>query len=269
VNGNRSEHGSGWLVAVLAFLVMAFLVVPQMILLIQSFTAEDYLSFPPRHFGLRWYHHMLADETWRRALGTSFLVAAIVTPLALLFGTAAAFALDHGQPRLRKLLRTALVSPMVLPHVVLGLALYRVSLPVRLDDTIAGFIVAHLLLCIPYVVVTVGASLQAFDLNLEEAAQSLGASPLRAVLHITLPVIAPGLIAGAIFAFITSFDEFIVTYFLATRNVTVPIQIFSSLSYQLDPTIAAISGLTLMVTIVLTGLLIARSEIVGRKGAVP
>ena len=265
MNGGRSEYRGGILISVLSLIVIVFLIVPQIIILIQSFTAGDYLEFPPRHLGLRWYWHVLTDEVWRGALGTSVLVAAVVTPLALVLGTGAALALDRGPLAVRKILRTALVSPMVLPHVVFGLALYRVFLPVHLDDTVTGFIIAHLLLCIPYVIVIVGASLQAFDRSLEEVAQSLGASPLQAVFHVTLPVIAPGLVAGGIFAFITSFDEFIVTYFLATRNVTVPIQIFSSLSYQLEPSVAAVSGLTLIVTVILSVLLITRGSLIGRS----
>ena len=256
INGGR-------LVSAVAVAILAFLLVPQVILLIQSFTAEDYLSFPPKHFGLKWYRYVLFDEGWRRALLTSLIVATVSTPLALLVGTAAAVGLDRGPERGRRALRSMLVSPMVLPHVVLGLALYRVFLSVSMDDTIFGFITAHLLLATPYVVVTVGASLQTFNTTLEEAAQSLGASPVAAFFHITIPTIAPGLLAGAIFAFITSFDEFIVTYFLASRNSTIPIQIFGSLSYQIEPSIAAVSGLTLVVTGALSALLVLRGKFSG------
>jgi putative spermidine/putrescine transport system permease protein len=107
----------------------------------------------------------------------------------------------------------------------------------------------------------VGASLQGFDRSLEEAAQSLGAPPWRALAHVTVPIIRPGIVAGAIFTFITSFDEFIITYFLSTHKVTLPIQIFSSLTYQLEPSISAVSGMTLMITGLLTGLLLARGQI--------
>ena len=240
--------------------ILGFLVVPQVILLVQSFTAETYLSFPPKSFGLRWYGHVLTDEGWRRAFLTSLGIAAAATPLALVIGTAVAVGLDRGPRRGRRMLRAFVVSPMVLPHVVLGLALYRVFLSVALDDTMAGFVLAHLLLGVPYVVVTVGASLQTFDRSLEEAAKSLGATPLRALVEVTLPVIAPGLLAGAIFAFITSFDEFIVTYFLASRQTTIPIQIFGSLSYQIEPSIAAVSGLTLIVTMALSALLVVKGR---------
>jgi ABC-type spermidine/putrescine transport system permease subunit II len=259
------EGKKGAFVTITACVVLLFLIVPQIILLIQSFTAEDYLMFPPQAFGIRWYAFIFTDPEWREALGTSLIVASISTPVALLLGTMAALALDRGPPAGRKFLRGALLSPMLLPHVVLGMALYRVLLPIRLDDTIPGFVGAHLLLCVPYVVITVGASLESFDRRLEEAAQSLGASPFSAFVHIVLPIIRPGIFAGAIFSFITSFDEFIVTYFLATRNFTIPIKIFSSLSYQLEPSIAAVSGLTLVLTAVLSGLLITRGGY-GRTG---
>ncbi|WP_053078587.1 ABC transporter permease [Methylobacterium tarhaniae] len=162
------------LLAAAACLVLAFLLAPQVVLLVQSFTTETYLSFPPRSFGLRWYAFVAQDETWRRAIVTSLIVAGLSTPLALLVGTAAALGLDRGPRRGKALLRGVLISPMVLPHVVLGLSLYRVFLSLALDDTLAGFVAAHLLQSVPYVVVTVGASLQTFNIAQEEAARSLG-----------------------------------------------------------------------------------------------
>jgi ABC-type spermidine/putrescine transport system permease subunit II len=263
--GTERRAGS-WLVGAISVLILVFLLAPQVILFIQSFTAEDYLSFPPKSFGLKWYRYVVFDQGWRRALLTSLIVAGLSTPLALLVGTAAAIAVDRGPRRGRRLMRALLVSPMVLPHVVLALALYRVFLSLALDDTVLGFVTAHLLLAIPYVVVTVGASLQTFNTTLEEAARSLGASPAKAFLYVTIPAIAPGLLAGAIFAFITSFDEFIVTYFLASRKATIPIQVFSSLSYQIEPSVAAVSGLTLVVTTALSLLLVLRGQF-GAKGS--
>jgi putative spermidine/putrescine transport system permease protein len=263
MSGERSDRRRALLINSIAGCVVLFLVVPQAILLVQSFTAESYLAFPPKTFGLRWYRFVLADPDWLRAIRTSLVVAGIVTPVALVIGTAAALGLDRGPDGVRKMLRTALISPMILPHVVLGMAIYRVLLPIRFDDTTTGFVIAHLVLCIPFVVLAVGASLQTFDRSLEQAAQSLGAPLWRAIWLVTLPMIRPGLVGGAVFAFITSFDEFIVTYFLATRNTTVPIQIFSSLSYQLEPSITAVSGLTLIVTALLSALIIVRGNVEG------
>src|SRR5205807_7729515 len=133
----------------------------------------------------------------------------------------------------------------VLPHVVLGLGQFQVAFWSHMQDTITAYVLAHITIALPYAIITIGASLQVFDRRLEEAALNLGATPWRSVWHVLLPVIRPGLVAAGIFTFITSFDEFIITYFLSTRRVTVPIQIFNSLSFQLDPSIAAISGLTL------------------------
>lgn len=265
---DRSNGGVGHLLlAAAACLVLIFLLAPQVVLLVQSFTAETYLSFPPRSFGLRWYAFVAGDETWRRAIVTSLLVASVSTPLALLLGGAAALALDRGPARGRGALKGALISPMVLPHVVLGLSLYRVFLAIALDDTFTGFVAAHLLLSLPYVVVTVGASLQTFDLAQEEAARSLGASPARAFRYVTLPAIMPGVLAGMIFAFVTSFDEFIVTFFLASRKVTIPIQIFGSLSYQIEPSIAAMSGYTMLITVALSAVLVVKGHFGSNKEA--
>jgi len=251
-----------------AAVVLAFLMLPQAILLIQSFTRDNYLAFPPAHYGLRWYGVILSDPAWLDALGRSLLIAAIVTPLTLGLGAAAAYGLDRGPARGRRALYTVLVAPMILPHVVLGLGQFQVAFWSRLQDTVPVYVLAHLTVALPYAIITIGASLQGFDRRLEEAAQSLGASPWRSVRHVTLPVLRPGLVAAAIFAFITSFDEFIITYFLSARRITVPIQIFNSLSFNLEPSVAAISGLTLIVTAGLTGLLIARGQVVAAGRAV-
>lgn len=260
-----SESSGGWMLraAGLVTLVMAvFLTGPLLILAVQSFTNASYLSFPPPEYGIRWYVEIFHAEDWREAMGLSFLVATIVTPLSLVIGTMAALALDRGPLKGRRGLYMLLISPMVLPHLVLGLGIFRIALYLNIDDSLLSFVPAHLTITIPFVVITVGASLKTFDRTLEEAARSLGASPLRTLWHITLPTIRPGLIAGGVFSFIISFDEFIITFFLATYNQTLPLQIFSTLMYQVKPSIAAVSTLTLMVTAFLTALLMTRGQVV-------
>jgi len=257
----RAEYRRGRLVWFLTALTLIFLVAPLVVLLMQSFTAESYLAFPPASYGMRWYRHIFSDNEWQRAILLSLAIAATVTPLSLGFGTAAALALDRGPLRGRRAFYTVLISPMILPGVVLGLGILRVFLWLDLTDRFIGFALAHLTITVPYAVITVGASLASFDRSAEEAARSLGASPWRAVWHVTLPMIRPGLVGGGIFAFITSFDEFIITYFLATYHLTLPIQIFNSLSYQLDPSIAAVSGLTIMITALLTTVLVFRGQV--------
>jgi ABC-type spermidine/putrescine transport system permease subunit II len=135
------------------------------------------------------------------------------------------------------------------------------ALELDIDDSMLAYIPAHLTITIPFVIISVGASLQTFEVTLEEAARSLGASRFWAVWYITLPIIRPGLVAGAIFSFIISFDEFIITFFLTTFQRTLPIEMFSTLMYQVKPSIAAVSTLTLAVTAFLTAMLMLRGQI--------
>jgi putative spermidine/putrescine transport system permease protein len=268
IGAGRREDVKGWATGGIAVATLAFLLLPQLILLIESFTADSFLAFPPKRYGLRWYGLILSDQDWLQSIKLSLIVAAITTPVTLLLGLAAAYGLDRGPQRGRRLIFTLLVAPMVLPHVVLGLGQFQVAFWTHMQDTVPAYVLAHITIALPYAIITTGASLQVFDRRLEEAALNLGATPWRSIWHVLLPAIRPGLVAAGIFTFITSFDEFIITYFLSTRRVTVPIQIFNSLSFQLDPSIAAISGLTLMLTVGLTGILIARGQIVGGGGRV-
>lgn len=254
--GARLLAGAGVLTAV-------FLLLPLVILTIQSFTAQSYLAFPPPVYGIRWYKEVFASPEWREAASTSLLIAATTTPLAVVFGTLAALGLDRGPMRGRRAMYAFAISPLTLPHLILGLGLLQVALRLGIDDTFWAFVPAHLTVTIPFVIISVGASLQTFDRRLEAAAQSLGASPWRAFWHVTLPIIKPGIVGGAIFAFITSFDEFIITYFLAIYTKTLPIEIFSSLMYQVSPSIAAISVLTLALSALLLVILIARGQVIG------
>jgi len=163
--------------------------------------------------------------------------------------------------KLKHGLQTIMIAPMVLPHIVLGLGLFKMALQLDIDDSMLAYIPAHLTITIPFVIISVGASLQTFEQSLEEAARSLGANRFWAVWYITLPIIQPALIAGGIFSFIISFDEFIITFFLTTFQRTLPIEMFSTLMYQVKPSIAAVSTLTLAVTAFLTAMLILRGQV--------
>ena len=245
----------------LVTIVILFLEAPLVILVIQSFTAESYLAFPPPSYGIRWYKEVLTSEDWLNSISLSLIIAAVVTPLSLVLGTMAAFALDRGPKKLKHGLQTIMIAPMVLPHIVLGLGLFKMALQLDIDDSMLAYIPAHLTITIPFVIISVGASLQTFEVSLEEAARSLGASRFWAVWYITLPIIRPALIAGSIFSFIISFDEFIITFFLTTFQRTLPIEMFSTLMYQVKPSIAAVSTLTLAVTAFLTAMLILRGQV--------
>ena len=246
---------------IFGMLIGVFLLLPLVILIVQSFTAESYLSFPPPTYGLRWYREVLTDADWRNAAFTSLRIAAIVTPISLILGTLAALGLDRGPMRGRNFVYALLISPMILPHIVLGLGIFRIALQLNIDDSLLAIVPAHLTITIPFVVISVGASLQSFDESLEKAARNLGATPLQALWHVTLPIIRPGLVGGGIFAFIMSFDEFIITYFLAVQTRTLPLDIFASLRYQVSPSIAAVSTLTIAVSAALTVALLLRGQV--------
>jgi len=261
----REAYGSPWpyrILVAFCILVIFFLVAPLAILVIQSFTNESYLSFPPPSYGLRWYKEIFTSPDWREAISLSLVIAVIVTPLSLILGTLAAFGLDRGPMRGRQSLYALMISPMVLPHIVLGLGVFRLALEFGISDSLLAFVPAHLTITIPFVIISVGASLQTFKISLEEAARSLGASHFWAVWYVTLPIIRPGLIAGAIFSFIISFDEFIITFFLATYEQTLPLEMFSTLMFQVKPSIAAVSTLTLTVTAALTAMLMFKGQVV-------
>ena len=199
---------------------------------------------------------------WLDAGGRSLLVAAIVAPLAVILGTLAALAIDRGPRRGRAVAYAVLISPMVLPHVVLALGFFRLVLMLNADDGYPAICIAHLVISVPYIVVTVTASLQMLDRSHEEAALNLGASEWQAFRHIMLPALAPGLVAGMVFAFIESFDEFIMTFFITTFKITLPIQIFNAIAYELDPSVAAVSSVVLAMTLLLTGFILVRGQVV-------
>jgi putative spermidine/putrescine transport system permease protein len=268
---NNRDQRLGWpyvFTGLVTLVAAVFLVAPLVILVIQSFTGASYLSFPPPSYGVRWYQSVFASEDWRNSFLLSLGLALLVTPLSLAIGTLASLGLTRGPLKGRRELYAILISPMVLPHIVLGLGIFRIALHLGISDSFWSFVPAHLTITVPFVVVTVTASLQTFDIGLEEAARSLGASPLRAFWHVTIPVISPGLIAGGIFSFIISFDEFIITFFLATFKLTLPLQIFSTLMYQVKPSIAAVSTLMLVLTAVLTTFLIMRGQVVTKGGEI-
>ena len=267
-----ADQSSDWrrfgLTGAVSIVVAVFLVAPLVILVVQSFTAESFLKFPPPSFGVRWFQFVIAAEKWQAAAGRSFLIAMVVAPMAVVLGTAAALAIDRGPRAGRAALYALLISPMVLPHIVLALGLFRLALAAKLEDSYTAFILAHLTVSIPYVIVTVGASLQTLDRSLEEAAQSLGAGTWNVLRHVILPRIGTGILAGAIFAFIESFDEFIITFYLASFKLTLPLQIFASLTDQVEPSIAAASTLMLVITALLTSLLLARGQVVAGGKAI-
>jgi putative spermidine/putrescine transport system permease protein len=230
-------------------LVGSFLVVPVLVVVPLSFTGKDSFEFPPPGWSLRYYERFFTDPAWTEPVLTSLKVAVIVTVIATLIGTLASFAITRTRRRGAAMLQGFLIAPMIVPNVIIALAIYAVFLRWGLVGTVEGIVLAHVVLALPFVVINVSAGLQAVDPRLERAAASLGASPPAVFRRVTLPLIAPGVMSGAVFAFITSFDEAVISLYLQSPDLrTLPVQMFTSVTAEVDPTIAAGSTVILVVT---------------------
>ncbi len=237
-----------WTFIVIDILILFYLVVPVLIVIISSFSAEPYVVFPPKTLSLRWYHNFIKSLEFTSALKISFLLALTCSFCSLAIGIPASIALVRFRYRGREFLNSLFVSPITFPGIVLGIALLIFYSNHSIPRNFWGLLFAHMVVTIPFVIKMISGSLYADIGILEEAAQSLGATPLKTFFLVTLPLIKSGVIAAGIFAYIISFDELVITIFIAgPRTATLPIRIFSYLEYTSDPTIAAISTFLILV----------------------
>jgi putative spermidine/putrescine transport system permease protein len=240
-----------WALTGYGALILLFLVTPSLLVIVMSFSGEDALGFPPHSWSLRWYAAYFSDPTWLAATWVSFKIAAMSTVLALLLGTGAAYALVRGPRWLRNPGYVLLLAPLMVPSVVMAVGLFGVLTAWNLLGTTLGIVLAHTTLGVSYVVIIVGATLMGLDRRLELASMSLGASHPRTAARIVLPLIMPGLVASGIFAFINSFDEVVVTSFVAALRIeTLPLKIWEDIQYAIDPTVAAISAMMIMIPVI-------------------
>jgi putative spermidine/putrescine transport system permease protein len=238
----------------LVVLVLLFLALPIMLIVVVSFSSAPYLTFPPPSFGLRWYRAYFASAEWLAATGLSLGVAAAVVALATTLGTLAALGLARLPGPARTAVAGLILSPLIVPTIVVAIGIYYAFSRYGLVGTPVALVLAHTCLAVPFVVTSVSASLAGFDRRLEQAARSLGATPWGAFRQVTLPLIRSGVLVGALFAFITSFDELIVALFLSGSGaVTLPRRMWDDLRFAIDPTIAAVSTLTIVLTAALLG----------------
>ncbi len=232
--------------------VLFFLLLPILVIIPLSFSNSSFLSYPIPGWSLRWYQELLASDDWARATRNSFIVAPLATLIATTLGTLAAVGLARIQFFGKGLLTSLLIAPMVVPIVVVGVSTYLFFARIGLSDSYTGLVLVHAALGAPFVLTTVMATLQSFNQNLVKASLSLGAGPLQTFFRVTLPVIAPGVISGALFAFATSFDEVVVVLFLAApAQTTLPRQMFTGIRENISPTIAAVATLLILFTALL------------------
>lgn len=242
--------------------ILVFLAFPIIVVLVVSFSSANYLTFPPPAFGLKWYAAYFSDAEWLRTTWLSLWVAVTVVVLSTTLGTLAAVGLTRLPRSVRVVVIGLILSPLIVPVIVVAIGTYYAFSSYGLVGTPIAIVLAHTSLAVPFVVTSVSASLAGINPRLEQAALSLGATPRGTFWQITLPLIRPGVLVGALFAFITSFDEVVVTLFLSGAGaVTLPRRMWDELRFQIDPTIAAVSTLTVL----LTALLLASTHLLRKR----
>jgi putative spermidine/putrescine transport system permease protein len=246
-----------WLLRAWVTLVFAFLLLPVVVVVLASLSSTSYLTVPPRGVTLRWFTTVLNDAEYVGAIWFSLLLAAGATLGSLTAGVAASYALVRYRVTGGAFVGALLNAPLIFPGVVVGVALLQFYALVHVNGTFMGLALAHMVITVPYVVRAMMASLQGVDAEIENAARVLGASGPVAFFTVTLPLARAGIAAGALFSFIVSFDNVPVSIFLlGARHMTLPVKIFSAIEYGVDPSIAAISTMLIIVT----GLCLAAAE---------
>ena len=236
----------------LVVLLLSFLIIPIFIIVPISFGSERFLQFPPRSLTLDWYWEFFSDRDWRAATLFSLEVAVLTMVSAVLIGTLAAVAMVRGFTTGQRAVTVLTLTPIIVPNIVLGVALYLSFAPIGLTGTLSGFVIAHTALAVPFVVLTVSAALHRTDPALELAAINLGANKLTAFVLITLPLITPAVAIGAVFAFLVSFDEAILSFFLSgVSNKTLPRKLFENIDFDISPLIPAVATILMSISLLL------------------
>ena len=249
-------------------LVLLFLAAPVVIVVPLAFSSADFLRFPPPSYSLRWFNNFFSRRDWMEAAANSFKIGFLTAGLATVLGTAAAYGLVRGRIRRKDGLYAFFISPMIVPNIVFALALYYLFSRLRMVGNMWSLVLGHTVLALPPVIIVLSASLQSVDYALEQAAMIHGARRLRAFVEVTLPLILPGVVTAALFAFLVSFDDLLIALFLSgSRAVTLPKRMWDGVRLEIDPTVAAVALLVMLlptVILVMTGFL--RKGAAGRGG---
>lgn len=255
-------HGQRLWLYVLAGITMILLVTPTLIVIPMSFSDSQYLEFPPETWSTRWYQHYFESDEWMQATRTSFTAAFLTMLVATPIGVLAAYGLHASKLPFIRAAFVMLITPMMVPVVLVAIGAFYAYVQLQILYTMLGLVLAHSILAIPLVLIVTGSALKSYDMNQENAARSLGAPRWKAFLTITLPQIRFAVVTSALLSFLTSFDEVVIAMFISGGdNPTLTRNMFNALRDQIDPTIASIS--TLM--IVLTTLLMVLLQLFGRS----
>lgn len=251
---NFHKNPAKWIdivVWTLGILVFLFLTLPVLVIALSAFSPTEYPEFPPKEFSLKWFQAVLDNPQWIDSLWVSVILLLIVTPLTVTLGTMASFALARLQFKGKWVIQSFVLSPLMIPQIVLGIALLYVFTMMGINGTMTGLVIGHMIICFPYVVRTVAVSVSNLDPRLELASMNLGASPIKTFFKITLPLIRPGIIAGTVFSTVASFGEISISLFVSSPSTTtVPVRTFSYIEQTFDPSINAISVIFILISVV-------------------
>ena len=249
-----THAGRLWLY-VLCALIVLFLVLPSLLVIPLSFSDSRYLAFPPPGWSTRWYEAYFGAIEWREATAVSFTAATLTMVISTALGTLAAYGMHASRSRFAQLVYVTFMLPLIIPGILIAIGIFLLYAHLGLNNTLTGIVLAHSVMAIPLVVITVASSLKSYDMNQEMVARSLGASRPWAFLTVTLPQIKISVISAALLAFITSLDEVVISLFIAGGDrATLTRRMFNALRDEIDPTIAAISTLLIVMSVVLLGL---------------
>lgn len=254
--GNSGEYEANAVLRsffyIICFLIGLFLILPILLVIPMSFSSVSYLQFPPPGYSWKWYIQFFTDPSWYGPALQSFQIALISMVFSTILGTLASFGLVRGKFPGRQALFTLLISPMIVPIIIIAVAIYAFFSRLHLTDTATGLVIGHTIIAVPFVIIAVSASLRGFDDDLEKAARILGASPLTTFFKVTFPIIKPGVVTGALFAFIRSFDETVVSIFLCSIEVrTLPKRMWEGIRTEITPIIASVSTLLILFSLIL------------------
>ncbi|MBE7419590.1 MAG: ABC transporter permease [Ideonella sp.] len=242
-------NGASWWLRAIVWVASVVLIAPIVIVVIVAFSGGAYLKFPPDSLSLRWFQVFFGDPRWRESIWFSLQIGLIACAIATGVGFFAAYALVRSRLKAKTLVLSLLLTPMIVPAVVTAIAMYFMSAAVGLVGSTLWLGFCHAVMALPVVLLILLSTLNGVDVNLERAALSLGASRTRVFTHVVVPLAAPGLASAALFAFLTSFDELIISLFLAdVRMQTLPVRIWNSLHLDVQPTIAAVNAFLIAVT---------------------
>ena len=233
-------------------LVLTFMIMPNFVVFPISFSSATYLEFPPEKWSLRWYQDYFSRQEWIDATIHSFEIAICVTVIAVILGSLAAYGLVRGRFPGKNFINSVIISPMVAPILVTAVAIFILFTKFKLNGTLAGFIIAHTVVAIPFVVIVMTASLRGVNIELEQAAMNLGANRFTTLRRVVFPMALPGMISSGLFAFLISFDELIIAIFIASpRMATLPKILWEGIRTEINPTIASVSTLLIAMSAII------------------